>query len=268
MSSVDFVFLDSGTGGIPYMLDLAKKSPIARCMYIGDTAHFPYGEQTQDQIQHNAEILVRCAVRHFDPKTVVIACNTMSVAALEFLRARFPELPFVGTVPAIKLAASVTRSKKIGLLATNQSVNNPYTQKLIQDFAADCKVVKRGDPDLVSFIEKHLFTATEEERQLAVTPAADFFREADVDTVILGCTHFTHVAADVQKAMGSAVKVIDSRDGVAKQALRVHRPSGTSDSSDNLSVFFTAATSEQEKEYRTLARNLSIPYGGIISLFD
>ncbi|MCQ2612316.1 MAG: glutamate racemase [Treponemataceae bacterium] len=268
MSSVDFVFLDSGTGGIPYMLDLARKCPDARCMYIGDTAHFPYGEQTQNQIQHNAEILVQCAERHFHPKAVVIACNTMSVAALEFLRGRFPELPFVGTVPAIKLAASVTRNKKIGLLATNQSVNNPYTQKLIQNFASDCTVVRRGDPDLIAFVEKKLFTATEKERQLAVAPAAEFFREADVDTVILGCTHFTHIASDVQKAMGSAVKVIDSRDGVAKQALRIHRPSEKSDMNDNLSLFFTAAAPEQEKEYRTLADNLSIPYGGIISLFD
>ncbi len=284
---VDFAFLDSGTGGIPYMLSLKEKVPNASCVYLGDTAHFPYGQKTQKEVVAAASKAVELIQKKWNPKTLIVACNTISVTALDDLRARFPSLPIVGTVPAIKLAAKVTVNKRVGLLATNATVRHPYSQKLIEDFASDCAVFKRGDPDLIDFIEKKLFTASRSERLAAVRPAVDYFAANDCDTIILGCTHFTHIADDIQAAAGNKVRVIDSREGVANQALRVFpgqvpdqdaaqtdvgasakqaasSDCGLSSAPADKSFFFTAATSEQEGEYRAMCERFGIPFGGLV----
>lgn len=271
---VDFVFLDSGTGGIPYMLTLKEKSPASKCVYLGDTIHFPYGEKSTDEVTVCATDSVKKLIASWNPRVIVVACNTISVSALDSLRSSFPGTPFVGTVPAIKVAASVTRNKRIGLLATNATINHPYTQRLIDDFAADCAVFKRGDPGLVSFIERSLFTASEAERKAAVMPAAGFFFENDCDTVVLACTHFTHIARDIRTAFKSAygkdVAVLDSRDGVANRALDVIKSTppgrGGGKSVKDMSFFVTSLSSGVEKtEYETLCGAFGIPFGGVLS---
>ena len=299
---VDFAFLDSGTGGIPYMLSLHKKLSDAQCVYLGDTAHFPYGEKSGKEVTECASSAIQKIIDLWNPKAVVIACNTISVTALEPLRARFKNLPIIGTVPAIKVAAEITKNKKIGLLATTATVNHPYCQKLIKDFASDCQVFMRADPLLIDFIEKKYFNADENERLSAVKEAADFFKEKGCDTVILGCTHFTHIADEMQKACGSQIKVIDSRDGVANQAIRkIHTSTRLSDHEEgdsslplgmteekslgmteekslgmteekslgmtadveNLAFFVTKANESELSEYKKLCENLNIPFGGV-----
>ena len=282
MNRIDFAFLDSGTGGIPYMLSLHKKLPDSTFVYLGDTVHFPYGEKSQDEVISCSSSVIQKIIRLWNPRTVVIACNTISVTALDSLRRTFPSLPIVGTVPAIKLAAKVTKNKRIGLLATNATVRHPYCKKLIEGFAFDCEVFSRGDPDLVSFIEHKFFTSTEAEKQEAVRPAMDFFREHGCDTIILGCTHFTHIAETFKTLAGDAIKVIDSREGVSKQAALklAAEMDDTATAAENftqscvaqscvwipnLSFFVTAATSEESFEYKNLCANLSIPWGGVIA---
>ena len=271
---IDFAFLDSGTGGIPYMLELKEKSPQSRCIYLGDTLHFPYGEKSSEQILSCASSAVKLIVEKWNPRAIVVACNTISVTTLPELRSAFPSLPIVGTVPAIRLAARVTKNKRIGLLATNATVRHPYNQRLVSEFASDCQVFLRGDPDLVSFIEEKLFTSSMQERMDAVKPAVDFFAQNDCDTIILGCTHFTHIAKDIQAAAGKDVRVVDSREGVAKQALRVEQDAGLNiggqkaldqiSSFPDASFFVTSASAAQEEEYKTLCKNFGIPWGGII----
>lgn len=273
MESIDFAFLDSGTGGIPYMLALKEKMPEARCVYLGDTAHFPYGEKSPEEVTRCASDTIRLIMRRWNPRTIVVACNTISVTSLEPLRALFPETPIVGTVPAIKLAAERTKNKCIGLLATNATVCHPYCARLVRDFASDCQVFSRGDPDLVAFIEHELFTATDAERASAVRPAVQFFAEHGCDTIILGCTHFTHVAADIARVAGNGVQVVDSREGVANQAIRVEsaKLAAGSDSAcpqidfADKTFFVTACTEQQRPEYETLCKNLSIPFGGVLT---
>lgn len=275
-------FLDSGTGGIPYMIYLKEKCPSLQCVYLGDTANFPYGEKSETEVCLCAEKAVQLILDKFNPDIIVIACNTISVSALADLRQKFPQIPFVGTVPAIKLAASVSENHRIGLLATRRSVESPYTEKLIADFASDCFVAKYGDPDLISFIEKKLFNASEEEKNAAMLPSLKFFKENDVDTIILGCTHFLHMAEDIKNAacayFGKPVKVVDSRDGVARQTIRVlsgkfskvlynknidfNEIKDRSSSSD-MTFFMTGAeTAESRAEYEALALKLGILYGG------
>lgn len=218
--SVDFVFLDSGTGGIPYLNFLKEKSPLSNCVYVADTKNFPYGEKSSGQIKECVISICEKIIRKFNPKVIVIACNTMSVNALDHVRKAFPDKIFVGTVPAIKLAAAISRKKRIGLLATNSTVQHPYNQKLKEDFASDCILISRGDAELISFVEHQSFTATEEECIAAIKPAVDFFKKEDCDVIILGCTHFLNIADLIQKVCGDQIKVVDSKEGVVKQALR------------------------------------------------
>ena len=263
---IDFAFLDSGTGGIPYMLYLKEKCPSVKCVYLGDTINFPYGEKSPEKICECAKSACELLINSFSPKAIVIACNTISVTALETLRKTFPNTPFVGTVPAIKLAAEVSKNHRIGLLATNQSVKNPYTDKLIKDFASDCYVAKLGEPNLIEFIEKNLFTATKEEIQNAIKPSMNFFKKEKVDTIILGCTHFLHISKEIEELAGSSIKIVDSREGVAKQALRVFE-NGAAKSS-NLKIqdktFFVTSEKTSKEEYEILSKKLNLNYGGVL----
>lgn len=266
--NVDFAFLDSGTGGLPYLLYLLKQSPKARCVYVGDTRNFPYGEKSQSQIIENSCACVQKIISRWQPAEIIIACNTISVTALEEMRKRFPETPFVGTVPAIKPGAILSKSKKIGLLATNATVNHPYTKKLISDFASDCEVVSRGDPELISFIEHRFFQASEEERLEAVKPAVNFFSSCGCDVIILACTHFLNMAEYIQKAAGNSIRVIDSREGVTKHALSVIDFKSSfleADEKSKNELFITGFNAANDyEEYNQFCKNNGISFGGIL----
>ena len=122
--SVDFAFIDSGKGGIPYMRRLLEICPAAECVYVGDSKNFPYGEKSQQEIINLVTDLCQKIIHRFDPKAIIVACNTMSVNALDELRETFPDVKFVGTVPAIKLASSLSQRRKIGLIASNSTVHD------------------------------------------------------------------------------------------------------------------------------------------------
>jgi len=271
---IDFAILDSGTGGIPYMIDIKNKRPDCRCIYLGDTAHFPYGQKTREEIIECACQSAKKMIETWQPKSLVIACNTISVTALDELRRRF-DIPIIGTVPAVKLASKVSHNKRIGLLATNGTVNHEYTKKLIQDYASECTVISRGDPDLVAFIEHSYFKASMEEKLQAVKPSIDFFKENNCDTVILGCTHFTHIATEYAQAAGKDMLVIDSRDGVSNQAIKVRFGQGEalSDNTENITLpedmsFFVSCLrdKEDEAEYKQLCKAFNIPWGGVLQV--
>ena len=250
---------------------LKDSCPKARCIYLADTKNFPYGDKTSDQIVHAATTAVDLILSHWNPKTFVLACNTMSVSALSELRRIFPEISFIGTVPAIKLATAVTRNKRIGLLATNRTVQDPYTDNLIRKFASDCTVIRRGDAQLISFIEHDFFKASEDQRVDSVRPAVDFFLKNEVDTIILGCTHFVHVSGYIQKLAGKNIDVIDSRSGVVRQALKVafsqnnQQTKPVVDEPHDRSFFVTSLSNNTEaKLYERICFEMDIPWGGVL----
>ena len=264
------------------MLRLKRLAPDATCAYLADTVHFPYGEKTVPEIIEYATAAVSRIIDRWRPETIVVACNTMSVSALASLRQRFPFVPFIGTVPAIKLAASVTKNKKIGLLATNATVRDAYIRELEKGFASGCTIYSRGDADLVSFIERNIVTADENEKLQAVMPAVNYFAEKGCDTIVLGCTHFTHLADIMQKAAGKNVSVVDSRDGVARHAIEVHEDFINSRKKQSETVFTAAADflsdvpdesffvtgisdDKTEAYYQAFCKKLSIPFGGTLA---
>ena len=261
-TSYQYAFLDSGSGGLPYLAQLKAHAPDASCVYVADTAHFPYGEKTRDEVIDFACQTVSNLLERFSPEVIIIACNTISVAALETLRKKF-SIPFVGTVPAIKLAAAQSVNRKIGLLATERTVKDPYTDSLIERFASDCEFVRIGDSVLISRIEKELVTASREERLDAVRPSIEKFRASGVDTIVLACTHFLHVSDEIREVAGPGIRIIDSREGVVQQALRLVPPRDYQHSEG--ACYITGLVSgEMENRYRTYANLFGISWGGIL----
>ena len=218
------------------MNELLKKQPDASCIYVADTANFPYGPKSHEEVIDCVLPLVEKIIKRFEPRVIVVACNTISVNALEVLRSKFTSTKFVGTVPAIKLAASISKKRAIGLLATKATCENPYNQELKNNFAADCELVCRADGELVSFIEKNGFTASESELEEAVKPAMDFFISEGCDVVILGCTHFLNVKSafekyalrPLQQAQGPQITIVDSVEGVVNHAIDIGGVTGVS----------------------------------------
>ncbi|AFG37710.1 glutamate racemase [Spirochaeta africana] len=211
--------LDSGIGGLPYLSWMRAALPAESFVYISDTAGFPYGEKTADELTARVSLLVRWLRDRHNPKACVIACNTASVTSLAALRDQFPDLPFVGVVPAVKPAARITRKAIIGVLATRRTVEDPYLQGLIASFAQDVQVETVGAGELVRFVEERLYLP-EDPRPLLL-PFVERFSCSNVDVVVLGCTHFIHIAEELAGLFGTEVQIIDSRDGVSRQLQRV-----------------------------------------------
>jgi glutamate racemase len=213
-------FIDSGIGGLPYLAAVRRLVPGARLVYAADRERFPYGEKRPADIVEAVVSLAGRLVEREHPRLIVVACNTASVVALADLRRRF-RLPFVGTVPAVKPAAAWSRSRRIGVLATLRTVEGDYLRGLVERFAGGCEVVGLPANDLVTFVENELHRASPVERAARAATEAARVRDAGVDTVVLGCTHFLHLEAELRDAFGPEVTLVDSRDGVARQAARL-----------------------------------------------
>ena len=132
-----------------------KLLPTAPIVYAADSAGFPYGKRSEAEIASRVPALLGRLVERFHPRLAVIACNTASTIALDHVRSAL-DLPVVGTVPAIKPASEVSKSRVIGVLGTEATVRQPYVDKLAQQFAADCTIVRHGSPELVELAEAKL----------------------------------------------------------------------------------------------------------------
>ncbi len=214
------VFLDSGVGGLPYLAEVQKRRPNWRLAYVADNASFPYGDKKPEQLRAAVEAVAAAAVERIKPDALVLACNTASVTALAHVRSRL-HLPVIGVVPAVKPAAGQSEAGRIGVLATSRTVADAYLDRLIQDFASECVVTRVAAGDIVRFVEIELPHASRLLVEGALRPGVDALLQADVDTVVLGCTHFLHLRHELEHMFGPDIRVIDSRDGVASRVIAV-----------------------------------------------
>lgn len=214
------VVFDSGVGGLPYLRRLREMLPLELFSYVADTAYFPYGEKSAAELTAILHTQMELIIERLDPKLVVVACNTASVVALSELREAFG-IPFVGVVPAVKPAAEGTVNGNIGLLATRKTAEDPYTDRLEEQFASHCRVYRFAGVDIVDLVEHRFFTASRKEVEHILQPGVEFFLSREIDHLILACTHFIFLEEELKKALGSKVKIVDSREGVARQTARI-----------------------------------------------
>jgi glutamate racemase len=253
------IFLDSGIGGLPYLNWLRERRPEEDLIYLADSAGFPYGEKNPDEL--TALLIDRFdrMNRLFAPKAAVLACNTASVVSLEALRRRF-SFPFVGTVPAIKPAAGNGTRHRIGLLATNRTVEEAYTQRLITDFASHCDVVKRGAGELVDFVENRYYESTPAEIDRFLHPLVEDFSSRQIDALVLGCTHFVYLKEALERGL-PGVSVVDSVDGVGRQILRVLDDLGRGVTGGRARLYTTGGS---QQLFSVFARRNNLEEAGIL----
>ena len=213
------LIFDSGVGGLSVLKPIRNLLPTAPIVYAADNAGYPYGTKTEAEIAARVPALLGRLSERYDPELIVIACNTASTIALDAVRAAL-DLPIVGTVPAIKPAAALTKTKVIGVLGTNATVRQPYVDRLAAEFASDCIVLRHGSAELVDAAEAKL-------RGEAPDPGV-YRRALDglfsqpggdrIDTIVLSCTHFPLVEAELAEAAPQGVRFIDGSAGIARRA--------------------------------------------------
>jgi glutamate racemase len=206
---------DSGVGGLSVLRELRRTLPRVRLHYVADSGHAPYGERDAAHVIERSMRVVSHLVAH-GAQAVVIACNTATAVAVSQLRAAWPQLPFIGVEPGIKPAWALSRNGRIGVMATAATLSSRKFQRLVATHGASefillqacsglAAAIERGEldaPDLLALIDIHC-------RPL---------REAGVDTVVLGCTHYPFVQAAIQGALGPHVQIVDTAAAVARHA--------------------------------------------------
>jgi len=212
------LLFDSGVGGLTVLAELRKLLPDAPLIYVADTAALPYGEKTERQIATRVPALLGRLVERYHPRLVTIACNTASTIALAAAREAL-ELPIVGTVPAIKPAAAMTKSGVIGLLGTAATIRQAYVDNLEAEFASNKTLLRHGAPELVQAAEAKLRGEPVDPKVYA--DAAEGLRSQpggeNIDVVVLACTHFPLLQQELGEAFGPGVKLIDGAEGIARR---------------------------------------------------
>jgi glutamate racemase len=213
---------DSGVGGLSILGHVRALLPQASIVYAADNAWLPYGTKSEAEIAARVPALLGRLVERYRPRLAVIACNTAATIALAHVRAAL-DLPVVGTVPAIKPAALVTKSGVFGLLGTEATIRQPYVDRLEAEFAVGKTLLRYAAPELVLAAEEKLRGGTVEASvyEDALRGLVDQPGGAAMDAVVLGCTHFPLVAdelADAAKALGlGALAIVDSGEGIARR---------------------------------------------------
>lgn len=218
MNSGPIGTFDSGVGGLSVWREIARRLPHEDTLYFADQAHVPYGERSLSEVREFSE-----AITHFlldrGAKVIVIACNTASAAALRHLRTLFPETPFVGMEPAVKLAAQKTRNGAVGVIATRVTFQGELFAGLVERYATDVKVLTQVCPGLVEQVEIGALDTPETKRLLreCLRPLV----EAGIDQLVLACTHYPFLRPAIEEVVGPGVAVIDPAPAVARQTERV-----------------------------------------------
>lgn len=214
MTSARVLVFDSGVGGLSVAACIHQQLPAAKIVYVADNAGFPYGNQREAVVVERCQALIEAAMVEFPCDVIVVACNTASTVVLPHLRAA-TSTPVIGVVPAVKPAAALSVNRRIGILATPATIRRPYLMELIREFASDCSVERLGHPDLVHWIERRVAGTPVPEQALA--RALQPFRDAAVDTVVLGCTHYPLIGGLLRKHLPEVKFWVDSGDAIARR---------------------------------------------------
>jgi glutamate racemase len=236
---------DSGTGGLGILREVMRLLPGQDLVYFADTKNFPYGEKTPEQLQRFAYDTVSFLIKNHNIKALVVACNTSSVHSLDFLRKHFT-IPIIGTVPVVKPACSVSKTKKVAILATPAAASSAYQKNLIAMFAGDVQVFNIGCPGLADQVETGKLNTSETIQKLH--EALDVPLREGIDVVGLACTHYPFLRTQIEAIVGPGVTVLDSNHAVAKQVLRVLGATDQQSNAEHGTVIFYASKNPEAFE--------------------
>lgn len=259
MIKTSIAFLDSGIGGLPYLAWIDKRRPELSLSYIADTANFPYGELSKNHLIYAVVQIAEKIFTQLAPELLAIVCNTASVSALREVR-RIAPCPVVGTVPAVKSAVRGKSRRSIVLLATQNTVNSPYVDRLIKAFASDRNVIRVAAGDIVRFVEEDWLSQGVEGAERIIQQELGYVKVEDPESLIIGCTHFLHIAEPIKSFFGN-VDIIDSREGVGKRILSLH---AKPPSANPRNRFFVSESGDMDESYCSFAKRFGLEWGGLI----
>jgi glutamate racemase len=213
------LIFDSGLGGLSVLAEIRRLRPDVGIVYAADDAAFPYGRLSEAALIARVETVMARLIGETEPDIVVIACSTASTLALPPLRAAYPRLPFVGTVPAIKPAAASSRSGLISVLATRGTVARDYTHALVRDHAADCEVTLVGSARLAIIAERAIRGESIDEEEISHEIAPCFVEREGrrTDHIVLACTHFPLIADRLERLSPWPVAFVDPAPAIARR---------------------------------------------------
>ena len=235
---------DSGLGGLTVLREIVSVRPDAHYVYVADDAFFPYGHHSEDQIIARVVPLVGELIEAHVPDLVVIACNTASTLVMSHLRGAY-DVPFVGTVPAIKPACASSKTKRVSVLGTKGTVQREYTKALIRDFAQGCEVTLVGSADLAALAEAAL-SGNEVGDPAILAEVAPCFVGGDeapsgrTDTVVLACTHYPLLMDRLVHLAPWPVDWIDPAPAIARRVVDLIGPAGSRAGRVGAEMIFTS----------------------------
>ncbi len=197
---------DSGVGGLTVAREIMRQIPNEKIIYFGDTARVPYGSKSQETVTRYSEQIVRF-LRTFQVKTIVVACNTASAYALNTLEKDI-DIPIIGVIkPGAKTAAEVTRNGRIGVIATEATISSQMYTKYITNLNSAVTIYEKACPLFVPLVEEGLWKdpVTDEIARRYLTEMIDI----DIDTLILGCTHYPLIRSTLGRIIGEKVTLVN-----------------------------------------------------------
>ena len=221
---------DSGIGGLSVLQALQTELPHERFVYLADNAHAPYGEKSESFIRQRTHAIAEYLLAQHHIKALVVACNTATAAAIHELRARHPALPLVGLEPALKPALALSRTHRIGVMATRGTVASDKFARLLASVQSEAHFEVQACNGLALAIELSTLPDQAVAAQAQISQLLQTYTQAmgrfgcapgDIDTLVLGCTHYPFAAQTLQDLLGPQVRLIDNGEPVARQTRRV-----------------------------------------------
>jgi glutamate racemase len=251
---------DSGLGGLTVLREIVRERPDAHYIYVADDAFFPYGQHGEEAIIARVVPLIGELIAGHAPDLVVIACNTASTLVMSQLRGAY-QVPFVGTVPAIKPACARSRTKRVSVLGTRGTVKREYTRALIRDFAQGCEVTLVGSMELAALAEAALSGVEVGNAQIAAEIAPCFVGDGKgdpmrTDTVVLACTHYPLLMDRLVALAPWPVDWIDPAPAIARRVADLLAAPGSEANHAGAEMIFTS------KRPHTLSHALMPFFGG------
>ncbi|MCA0453563.1 MAG: glutamate racemase [Chloroflexi bacterium] len=245
---------DSGIGGLSVLREIHHLLPAHPTVYVADQANLPYGPRPISEIQSFTDHITRFLIAQ-GCVVIVIACNTASAASLEYLRAKYPQVPFVGMEPAIKPALEASKTGVVGMLSTRATAEGTLYKRLLERYAEDKRVITQVAPELVRIAE-------EQSQHTAASRAiiADYvwpMMNGGADQIVLACTHFPFLADAIQEIAGEGITLVDPSPAVARQTARLWPSDAVPERAEN--SYYTSGDVEGFQESLKLLTGVEAP---------
>jgi glutamate racemase len=254
---------DSGVGGISVMSHIQSLLPNESLAYVADSLFAPYGLKSKDMILKRSKTAIDYLIKKKSVKLVVVACNTATAAAIQELRQIY-QIPIIGMEPAIKPATKATICKKVGILATNGTLDSAKFSALLETYSGEINFYTQPCPGLVELIEQGRIDDSSIKNliQKYLNPLI----EIKVDTIVLGCTHYVFIRNVIENIMGPEVKIIDTGLAVAKHVRNELEKFSLQNKSKR--KYYSISTNSINREMEEIIRSITINSNFKFSYFD